>query len=119
MSTRRKNNLYNFRVESEEKLNDYKQRSKTLKSNKQINASEIYEDGLLVNEGKDEEQTILNKKNMKKAIRNNALEVVISNNAQIRAHNLRLKDLNKSRYKHLDPDDGTIKLFDEDGNRIV
>ena len=116
--TRRKNNLFNFRVDSEEKLAELKSRSKNLRT-KELSQADIFEDGLLVNEGKDEERTVLNKKQPKKAIRNEALEKLIETNAIIRAYNLRLKDLNPSRYRHLTEDEGTLELYDKNGKRIV
>lgn len=116
---KQKNNLFNFRVTSEKILLELKRRTKNIKKSSKVTQMEIYEDGLIVNEGKDEEQTILNKKAYKKGLRNDALDEVVSYNAQIKAHNLRLKYLNPGRYKHLDEDDGVISLFDSDGNRII
>lgn len=116
--TKRKNNIFNFRVGSEEDLKDLRKRTKELKS-KNTTPKEIYENGLLIEEGKQQEATYLAKKGLSKAVVNNALEEIISHNALIKAYNLRLKDLNPSRYKHLDQEDGVLKLFDENGNRII
>lgn len=114
-----KNDIINFRTGSEEKKEEYKKRIKKITESKGIKQIEIIENGILVEEGKDEEQTVLNKKNLKKSVRNEALDVVIQANAVIRAYNLRLKALNPSRYNFLDEDEGTIKLYDEKGNRII
>ncbi len=114
-----KNDIINFRAGSEEKKKKYKDRIKKVTESKNIRQIEIIENGLLVEEGKDEEQTFLNKKNRMKAIRNNALDEVIKANAVIEAYNKRLKDLNPNRYKFLNEEDNVIKLYDEKGNRII
>lgn len=114
-----KSDIFNFRTGTPEKKKELKERTSKLKNSKDITQKDIYINGLLVEEGKDEEQTVLNKKNLKKAVRNEALDLVIESNAVIRAYNLRLKALNPKRYKFLDEDEGTIKLYDEKGNRII
>ena len=116
--TKRKNNIFNFRVGSEEDLKDLRKRTKELKS-QNTTPKEIYENGLLVEEGKNQEATNLAKKQLSKAIINRALDEIITNNSLIKAYNLRLKFDNKSRYRHLDEEDGVLKLFDENGNRII
>ena len=114
-----KTDIFNFRTGSPETVKELKDRTKNIKKTKKITQKEIYVTGLLVEEGKNEEQTILDKKNMKISIRNNAIDKLIETNALIRAYNLRLKSLNPSRYKYLDEDEGTVKLYDEKGNRII
>lgn len=114
-----KNDIVNFRAGSEEKKDEYKERIRKATESNNIRQIEIVENGLLVIEGKDEEQTVLNKKNKTKAVRNEALDKVIESNALLRAYNLRLKALNPNRYKFLDEEEGVLKLFDEKGNRII
>ena len=110
--------LYNFRAGSAEKKDELKTRTKVVTESNNVTQKEIYEDGLLVNEGRDDERTFLNKKYMKKAMLNDALDTVAEMNAVIMAYNRRLKNLNPSRYKFLDDEDGVVKLYDEHGNRI-
>ena len=114
---KKKNKVFTFKT-TEENLQDFRKRTKSAKANK-TTPEEIYLNGLLIEEGKDEEQTVTNKKLMKISLRNKALDDIIKYNALIKAHNLRLKDLNPSRYKNLDPEKDVIKLFDEHGNRIT
>lgn len=117
--TKRKNNIFNFRVGSEEDLKDLRKRTKELKS-KNTTPKKIYENGLLVEEGKyNDEATYLAKKQLYKATVNKALDELASNNSLIKLCNIRLKDLNPSRFKHLDEEEGVLKLFDENGNRII
>ena len=92
-----KTDIFNFRTGSPETVKELKDRTKNIKKTKKITQKE----------------------NMKISIRNNAIDKLIETNALIRAYNLRLKSLNPSRYKYLDEDEGTVKLYDEKGNRII
>lgn len=114
-----KSDIFNFRTGSHEKKEELKKRTDKLKKTKDITQREIYEAGLLVHEGQHQESSFLNKKTREIATRNDMLDELIKSNAAIQAYNLRLKSLNPQRYKHLNKDDGIIKLFNENGNRII
>ena len=95
---KRINYIFNFRLKTKEGLQDIKDRTKALKSSKKITAKQIYEDGLLINEGKTTEASILNKKAKEIAIRNNLITEVIGINAHIEGYNRMLKNKYPSRY---------------------
>lgn len=114
---KKKTKVFNFRT-SEDKLQDFRKRTKEAKANNST-PEEIYENGLLIEEAKDEEKTILNKKLLTISKRDEALYILSDYNHRIRAYNLRLKSLYPSKYKNLDPEKDVIKLFDENGNKII
>lgn len=107
---KRINYIFNFRLKTKEGLQDIKDRTKALKSSKKITAKQIYEDGLLINEGKTTEASILNKKAKEIAIRNNLITEVIGINAHIEGYNRMLKNKYPSRYEDLEPEDNVVEI---------
>ena len=89
-------NLFNFRTKTIAKCKEFKRRKRQLA--KKVKHEEIYEDGLLVHEGRELEGTILNLKAKKIAEREKLLAKLNGLNHEIQAHNLRLIDLYPSRY---------------------
>lgn len=89
-------NLFNFRTKTIAKCKEFKRRKRQLA--KRVKHEEIYEDGLLVHEGRQLEGTILNLKAKKIAERERLLAKLNGLNHEIQAHNLRLIDLYPSRY---------------------
>lgn len=107
---KRINYIFNFRLKTKEGLQDIKDRTKALKSSKKITAKQIYEDGLLINEGKTTEASILNKKAKEIAIRNNLITELIGINAHIEGYNRMLKNKYPSRYEDLEPEDNVVEI---------
>lgn len=114
---KKRTKVFNFRT-SEDKLLNFRKRTKEAKANN-TTPEEIYENGLLIEEAKDEERTVLNRKLLAVANRNEAIYILNDYNSKIRAFNLRLKAIKSDKYKDLDPEKDVIKLFDEKGNRII
>lgn len=108
---KRINYIFNFRLKSKEGLQDIKDRTKALKSSKKLTAKQIYEDGLLINEGKSTEASILNKKAKEIAIRNNLITELIGINAHIEAYNRMLKNKYPSRYEDLEPEENVVEII--------
>lgn len=111
-----KSNIFNFRTESKDKTKEFRRRKKQL-SNK-ASFQDVFEDGLLVNEGRQLEQTILNQKAKKIAKREEILTEFIRLNAEIQAHNLRLRDIGTGSNKTIDIADNVLylKIYDKEGN---
>lgn len=112
-----KSNIFNCRVSSKAKSKELRNRIKSLTDNSTF--EEVIEDGVLVHEGKDLENTILKKKAMKIAKREEHLSKFMSLNGEIEAHNKRLKYIS-SRHKDLDVADNVLffKIYDKKGNLI-
>ena len=111
------NDIITINVGTEEKKNEYSERLKKATENR--NRIDIIEDGLLVAEGKNIEQTLLNKKHKQKAIIDNIFNNLLRELAVLKSYNTRLKNINPERYKDLKYDDGYLKLYDGNGNRII
>ena len=106
-------NLFNFRTKTISKCKEFKRRKRQLP--KKAKHEEIYEDGLLVHEGRELEGTILNLKAKKIAEREKLLAKLNGLNHEIQAHNLRLIDLYPSRYEKDYISDNVLyfKVFDK------
>lgn len=107
---KQKNYLFNFRLKTEKGLQDIKDRTKALKKSKHITPKEIYEDGLLINEGKSTEASILSKKAKEIAKRENLITELIGINAHIEGYNRMLKNMYPSRYEDLKPEDNVVVI---------
>lgn len=112
----KKYSIFNFRTSTKEKPEEFRRRKKQL--SKKATHEEVYEEGLLVREGRELEQTILNTKAKKIAEREILLSKLNGLNAEIQAHNLRLIDLYPTRYKKDFVTDSIIyfKVYDKDEN---
>lgn len=108
-------NIFNCRVSSKAKSKELRNRIKSLSDNSTY--EEVIEDGVLYHEGKDLEGTVLKMKGRKIALREIYLTKFLSLNAEIQAHNLRLRSIS-SRHKNLDPTDNVLflKICDKDEN---
>ncbi len=115
----KKDDYIGFRTRTEKQKKEYTDQAKHLKESKKITKADIFEDGLLANLDVDSEDAFLLKKNIKRNKLADSLEEVKAYNEIIKAYNRRLKDLNPNRYKSLSVEDGTVKLYDQQGKRII
>ena len=114
-----KNDYIGFRTRTEEQKEEYTKQAKHLKESKHLTKADLFEDGILANLDVDSEEAFLLKKNIKRNRLANSLEEIKAYNEIIKAYNRRLKDLNPTRYKSLSVEDGTVKLYDQQGKRII
>lgn len=115
----KKDDYIGFRTRTERDKKEFQDQSEQLKESKKLTKADLFKDGILANLDVDSEEAFLLKKNIKRNRLADALDEVRGYNEVIKAYNRRLKDLNPTRYKNLSVEDGTIKLYDQNGKKII